>query len=150
MIKAPIVWLFFSFIAFYTLTNTKLAEAHRTFHSRSFTFVPWSYGLDYTTNIYGYHSYYGYYLNPSYRYYGAPPLYYPYSDPFFYSQYRSPIYYPSLISPPATPPVYIQQSRPTIIPENKYWYYCETPAGYYPNIKECQTEWIKVPPRSAE
>ena len=148
MTKTPIVLLFISIITFFTLANSKLADAHRTIiHNRSFSYTPWSYGLGYTTGLYGYRSYYGYYLNPSY---GNFPLIYPYPDPFLYPRYRAPIYYSPLINLPLTPPVYIQQSESPPLRENNYWYYCETPAGYYPDVKDCQTEWIKVPPRLAE
>lgn len=152
MIKTRIVLLFSFIIVFFMLINSKLAEAHRTIiHHRSFSYAPWSYDLGYTTNFYGYgnNSYYGYYFNPSNRYYGSSSLLYPYPDPFPYSRYRAPTYYSPLINLP-TSPIYIQQSESTIIQENKYWYYCDFPIGYYPNIKVCQTEWIKVPPRLDE
>lgn len=146
MTKKLGVLLFFSIIAFFTLTNAKLAEAHRTIvYNRSFSYTPWGYGLGYSTNLYGYRSYYGYYRNPSY---GSFPLLYPYTEPLLYSRYRTPIYYSPLINLPLAQPVYIQQAEPAFFQENSYWYYCETPAGYYPDVNECQTEWIRVPPQT--
>ncbi len=56
-------------------------------------------------------------------------------------------YYPP--PPPVVvqePPVYIQQPPP----ENRdYWYYCESPRGYYPYVKECPGGWMKVLPQPA-
>ena len=151
MTKELIVLLFFSVITSFTLTNTKLAEAHRTIvHHRMFSYTPWGYGLGYPTNLYGYRSYYGYGYYYPYLSYERFPLFYPDIDPFFYSRHRAPIYYSPLINLPLAQPIYIQQIEPTIVQENQYWYYCEKPAGYYPKVKECQTEWIRVPPQPTE
>ena len=30
------------------------------------------------------------------------------------------------------------------------WYYCQNPAGYYPEVERCSDGWIKVPPRPAQ
>jgi hypothetical protein len=27
------------------------------------------------------------------------------------------------------------------------WYYCQTPAGYYPYVQQCMTQWQPVAPR---
>jgi hypothetical protein len=27
----------------------------------------------------------------------------------------------------------------------QYWYYCQNPAGYYPYIQQCSTNWQPVP-----
>ena len=65
------------------------------------------------------------------RYY-PPPLYYPYD------------HHPVIIERP-DPPIYIEQSPPTHA--IGYWYYCQSPSGYYPSVKECPTGWLKVPPQ---
>lgn len=52
---------------------------------------------------------------------------------------------------PRVQPTYTQQqgniSRPTSQQRNNYWHYCRNPEGYYPYVKECTGEWIKVPPQ---
>ena len=53
--------------------------------------------------------------------YFYPSPVYPYPDP----------YQPPVIAPPVTPP--------------QYWYYCADPAGYYPYVAECHTNWQQVP-----
>ncbi|SDA23673.1 hypothetical protein SAMN05216315_12135 [Nitrosospira sp. Nsp18] len=77
-------------------------------------------------------------------YYGygwGPPYYYP---PYYTSL-------PATVVPPA-PLVYIQ--RPDTVPPtsgpvlpSNYWYYCENPEGYYPEVKECTEGWLQVAPR---
>ena len=152
MIKVRIVLLFFSFVIFIGFIDNKSAEAHRTFqHYRIFPYTPWSYGIGYVNGYYGYrNSYYGYYLYPNY--YNSFPLQYSYADPYYFSRYSTPIYYSPLpsINLPLSSPVYIQRSETNFVTKNNYWYYCEEPAGYYPDVMQCQTDWIKVPPRSAE
>jgi hypothetical protein len=29
-----------------------------------------------------------------------------------------------------------------------YWYYCQEPAGYYPYVQQCPTEWLTVLPQT--
>lgn len=58
-----------------------------------------------------------------------------------------PYYYPYY----APPPVIIQQEpQPTVQPEpqpeQRYWYYCTEPKGYYPYVKRCPNGWMKVVP----
>lgn len=66
--------------------------------------------------------------------------------------------YPSTVAPvfgaPAGPPVFVQRnepSRPAVAPapaqNRNYWHYCRDPKGYYPYVKQCTHEWIKVPPQ---
>ena len=78
-------------------------------------------------------------------YFGAPL--YPY--PYYSTPYRYPYYYPPVvITVPVTPPVYIQQSPPAAQQNpSGYWYYCNSPEGYYPYIKECPNGWQQVEPR---
>lgn len=80
---------------------------------------------------------------------GAPVWGVPYSYPYPYGYpygYPSPYYYNE-------PPVIIQQQPETYIqkapstePEQSYWYYCPSPQGYYPAIKECPKGWMRVVP----
>ncbi|MFO7580473.1 hypothetical protein [Nitrosomonas halophila] len=100
---------------------------------------------------------------PFYRPYYRPihrPYYRPFYDPFYWPAYPTTIYppvYPPIVVVPATPPVYIQQ--PSVIQQApparvtstiNYWYYCENPAGYYPEVKSCPGGWIQVPPRPTQ
>lgn len=51
---------------------------------------------------------------------------------------------------PARAPTYIQRnevSRPAQVQQKNYWYYCRNPEGYYPYVKQCSGQWIKVPPQ---
>jgi hypothetical protein len=66
--------------------------------------------------------------------------------PYYYPSYPS--YYPPVIIERRTPPVYVEQSPPEENrPQAGYWYYCQSPSGYYPEIQECPKGWVKVPPR---
>ena len=61
---------------------------------------------------------------------GVPlfPPYYAYPPP------------PVVYAPPvmyAAPPVVVSQPQ-------QYWYYCDNPAGYYPQVPECPTPWRPV------
>ncbi len=55
--------------------------------------------------------------------------------------------YPGYVAPPVVvqgePPVYVQQGQPPA-----YWYYCPSPAGYYPYITECPAGWLTVVPQA--
>jgi len=33
-------------------------------------------------------------------------------------------------------------------PAQGYWYYCQSRRGYYPKVRTCPEQWVKVPPRS--
>lgn len=59
--------------------------------------------------------------------YFYPAPVYPYPDP----------YLPPVVVPPAPAPA----------PANplQYWYYCPKPAGYYPYVARCTTDWQAVP-----
>ena len=52
-----------------------------------------------------------------------------------------PVYYSSPIVIEREEPVIIQ---PTVAP-TEYWYYCRPTNTYYPYVKECSTNWEKVP-----
>jgi len=59
--------------------------------------------------------------------------------------------YPSYYSPPVVvqqePQEYVYQPAPRS--EQQYWYFCQDPQGYYPNVKKCPKGWLKVVPNSA-
>jgi len=57
--------------------------------------------------------------------YFYPTPVYPYPDP----------YLPPLAAPPPAPAPAAPQT----------WYYCSNPAGYYPYVPQCSTEWQPVP-----
>jgi hypothetical protein len=40
------------------------------------------------------------------------------------------------------PPAYIEQPPPP-----QYWYYCQSPPGYYPYVGQCPGGWLQVAPR---
>lgn len=70
-------------------------------------------------------------------------------DPFWpWWYYPPPFYYnpPVVVMPPQSPPVYIEQGNPPSSSQN-YWYYCRSPDGYYPYVKDCPGGWEKVPPQ---
>lgn len=72
--------------------------------------------------------------------YGPEPYYYPY--PYRYYPYQTGIV------EPAGPTVYIEKS-PAQAPGSQpsdYWYYCNSPDGYYPYVKECPGGWKRVTP----
>jgi len=69
------------------------------------------------------------------RIYWAPPV-------VWGGWYPADYYY---AAPPAIiqePPAYVQ---PSPAPPY-YWYYCPNPAGYYPCIPQCPSQWITVVP----
>jgi len=79
----------------------------------------------------------------------------PYFPPTYYHPYYSPGYPPAVIvqSPPVveSPPVYIEQGNaapPAVSQPDNYWYYCSSPQGYYPYIKECPAGWERVQPQT--
>ena len=68
------------------------------------------------------------------RFFVGSSLYYPgpyYPGPYAYAP-------PVAVAAPA-PPVYTQSSQ--------YWYYCQNPAGYYPSVPQCPTQWLQVAPQ---
>ncbi|NJD08789.1 MAG: hypothetical protein FIA97_20205 [Methylococcaceae bacterium] len=84
---------------------------------------------------------------------GGPSIGFYFGDPFFWS-YRYPFYpyyYPPMIVPvPTEPPTYVERGggdrERQPLPPN-YWYYCANPAGYYPSVSQCSTDWIPVAPQ---
>jgi hypothetical protein len=59
-------------------------------------------------------------------------------DPGFYVD-GEPIY-PSYSPGPSYPPGYAAATQP--------WYYCQSPAGYYPYVQQCAGAWQPVAPQS--
>jgi hypothetical protein len=54
-------------------------------------------------------------------------------------------YYPTPVYPypnPYQPPLVAVPSAP---PTTQFWYYCRNPAGYYPYVPRCATNWRRVP-----
>ncbi len=65
------------------------------------------------------------------------------ADDFWYF-YPEPVYpYPTYV-PPA---VIVQQPppMPSGAPPAQYWYYCDSPSGYYPYVASCNGPWRPVP-----
>jgi hypothetical protein len=62
------------------------------------------------------------------RFFVGPSFYYP--GPYAYA--------PSVVVAAPAPPVYSQSPQ--------YWYYCQNPAGYYPSVPQCPTQWLQVAP----
>lgn len=58
----------------------------------------------------------------------APPVAYPYAYPYAY--------------PPPAPAAY----APAPAAAAPTWYYCDNPAGYYPNVQSCSVQWRPVQP----
>ncbi len=56
--------------------------------------------------------------------------------------YAPPVYYapPPVIVQPA--PQYVERAQT----DDDYWYYCETPRGYYPYVRSCPGGWMRVVP----
>lgn len=77
------------------------------------------------------------------------PLWVPWSvGPWYYP--TSPYYPPStIVVEQSAPPVYVEQqeSLPSAPPTQNYWYYCQASNSYYPDVAQCPSGWIKVPPR---
>jgi hypothetical protein len=63
-------------------------------------------------------------------YWGSYPYAYPYRYPYAY------------------PPVVVQPSPQVIVqpPPSQYWYYCDSPQGYYPYVGQCPGGWRLVSP----
>ena len=73
----------------------------------------------------------------------------PYWGPWYYPpSYYYPPYYPPVVIERPAPPVYIEKSPPVEAASSGYWYYCQSPAGYYPEVRECPGGWLKVLPRT--
>lgn len=77
------------------------------------------------------------------------PYYYGFSSRYYYPRLYG---YPSSVIAPTSPPVYIQREAPVAAstqPQTSYWYYCRSPEGYYPYVKQCPEGWLQVAPQPA-
>jgi len=84
---------------------------------------------------YGYPYYWGYPYYAGYPYYSA----YPYYGGYAYSPYYAPY---AGYAPAASVP-YVERSPAT---RPVYWYYCTALSGYYPYVKNCSKQWMRVLP----
>jgi hypothetical protein len=73
----------------------------------------------------------GVFLDVSPWWWGGPYWYYP--PPYWY-------YDPWYSHPPPEPQVYVERPQ-------AYWYYCQDPPGYYPEVPNCAMQWLKVAPQ---
>jgi hypothetical protein len=64
--------------------------------------------------------------------------------PLFWPYYPEPYYYPPVVVVPSSPPVYIEQGASS---SQQYWYFCNSPQGYYPYVKQCPSGWQQVTPQ---
>ena len=105
-----------------------------------------SVGLYFGLPLYGayYGGYYpGYY--PGYPWYSYPYYSYPYpyySYPYYaypYPYYSPNAYVPYSTDQPAAVASYVER-------DPGYRYYCRDPAGFYPQVKDCSSQWLKVLP----
>lgn len=67
-----------------------------------------------------------------------------------YWGYPNPYYYPPAVGY-ADAPNYVErpdaaQAQAPAAPAAYYWYYCNSPDGYYPYVKACPAGWKKVVP----
>jgi hypothetical protein len=99
---------------------------------------------------------------PAYTYYAPYPVYYPptyYVAPAYPLVYAQPYSYPPSYSyqapyqgqgdqgqtQPPPPSQYSQQPPADQYSQQQTWYYCQDPAGYYPDVENCNTQWQQVP-----
>ena len=71
-------------------------------------------------------------------------------SPWYYPPPYYPAYYPAapVVIERQAPPIYVEQPQPVQAQSQAgYWYYCQSPSGYYPEVRDCNVNWIKVPPR---
>lgn len=64
-------------------------------------------------------------------------------------------FYPEPIWPYPTyvPPAIVLQQPPAVVagvPPAQYWYFCDNPQGYYPNVATCSVPWRAVPVTSPQ
>ncbi len=70
-----------------------------------------------------------------------------FADPFYwdwpYYGYGYPSYWPPAYAYAAPPPAVQQVPMVSAAPPS--WYYCNSPAGYYPYVQSCSVPWRQVP-----
>lgn len=62
--------------------------------------------------------------------------------PWYYPPYYGRPYYESPTVIVQQPIQYVNKYDNT----SNYWYYCQSPKGYYPYVTQCDASWIKVHP----
>jgi len=69
------------------------------------------------------------------------PLFWNWPPPYY-------AYPPPVVAVPSPPPVYIERGSDEASPgrDRGYWYYCYSPDGYYPYVRECPGGWERVAP----
>ena len=70
------------------------------------------------------------------------------SWPYYPPSYYYPAYPPTVVM--QSPPIYVEQgaaAAPAAPGAENFWYFCNSPQGYYPYIKECPGGWQKVVPQ---
>ncbi len=67
------------------------------------------------------------------------PLYWP----RYYRYYDDPV----IITVPSEPTVYVERSTERPTDDSDYWYYCPSSRTYYPYVKDCREDWMKVVPQ---
>lgn len=78
---------------------------------------------------------------------GAPVWHYR-TYPRYYAQQQAYIYsYPPVIAMQSSPPVFIERGDEQSLNQTPqaFWYYCDNPQGYYPNVNSCPSGWRPVP-----
>ena len=86
-------------------------------------------------------------------YWGSPwyPAYY-YPPAVIVTSPPPPVQYVERPQAPAPAPAYApapaqpQASAHQSTLQPGYWYFCDSPQGFYPTVKECPTPWKAVPP----
>jgi hypothetical protein len=87
-------------------------------------------------------------VGPGWGWWGSPYWYYPpayVAPPYYgYGYYDYP--------PPADvePPAYVQRGPEESEQPERYWYYCPSAKAYYPQVKRCPEEWLRVLPRTSD
>jgi len=78
----------------------------------------------------------GFYIGSPWWWWDPYPFIYPY-----------PVPYPSqTVVVQEQPPVYIERQAPGS--DAPAWYYCPSSRAYYPSVKTCPEEWIRVAPEN--
>ena len=86
---------------------------------------------------------------------GPPPVYY---GPSWSGSYWYGPAYPPVVTVPSRPPVYIERGPDEGAPQagsvpqagtapQGWWYWCNDPQGYHPDVAECPGGWMPVAPQ---
>ena len=78
-------------------------------------------------------------------YYAAPTYYYP-APNYLYQYPNTATVYGSSVN---GAPTYIERGTQQQAGQDQsgYWYFCNNPQGYYPNVAQCPGGWQQVMPR---